>query len=294
MSVSDGQTAAELLALGRQRLAANVNANPRDARLLLGHILERSEAQILALGLDPVEPQQCARFLDLIERRRRGEPFAYLTGHREFYGRPFLVDPRVLIPRPETEHVIETLIDLDLPQGSVVLDVGTGSGCIALTLAAERPDLQVIGADISLSALAVADANRRALGLQGRVQLFAGDLIRAIDPHHVRALVSNPPYVDPSADLPPEVRDHEPSGALFPVPPTAPLHELEPNAEDALAAYRNLLAAQPPFLPGTDLCLEIGFGQSQQVADLAHPGYELIETRPDLAGIPRVLHFRVG
>ena len=152
-----------LLVEARRRLAAAPFAPPaREAGLLLAHALGVSEAQVLARHDEDVPAAAADRFLALLERRLAGEPFAYLTGEREFYGRGFRVDRRVLIPRPETEHLVEAALALPLPPGPRILDLGTGSGCLAVTLAAELPAATVVATDLSLAALAVARANAAA------------------------------------------------------------------------------------------------------------------------------------
>src|SRR4029079_11845729 len=143
-------TIRQLLAEARPRLAAtSFGAPPREALLLLGHVLGLSEAQALARGDSDVPARAEARFRELLERRLTGEPAAYLMGEREFYGRPFFVDSRVLIPRPETEHVVEEALAASLPKRPRILDVGTGSGCLAVTLALEIPGSCVVATDLS-------------------------------------------------------------------------------------------------------------------------------------------------
>src|SRR5262249_44965248 len=146
----------ELLREGRRRLAAGAFAAPREAALLLGAVLGLTEAQAMARDDQAVPPAAAARFEALLERRPAGEPVAYRLGSREFYGRRFAVDPRVLIPRPETEHVVEAALALALPPAPRILDVGTGSGCLAVTLALELPGAFAAAGDLSPGALAVA------------------------------------------------------------------------------------------------------------------------------------------
>lgn len=279
--MSVDRSAQGLLEHARHLIAANPNAETRDVRLLLGHVLGKSEAQVFALGPDALDRADADRFLELVARRAAGEPYAYLVGEREFHGRPFLVDPRVLIPRPETELLVEATLEGDLAEGALVIDVGVGSGCIALTLAAERPDLRVVGIDVSIDALAVASENRRRLGLEDRVRLVGGDLLTALG-RAADVVVSNPPYVERSADLAAEVRDHEPDRALF---------ADACGDADALAAYRRLLGSGEALKPGGRLIVEIGFGQAAAIRKLAGAAFVHRATRSDLAGIERVLEW---
>jgi len=187
----------QLLAEARPRLAAtSFGAPAREASLLLGRVLGLSEAQILAHGEREVPDEAAERFRHLLERRLTGEPTAYLFGEREFYGRSFQVDPRVLIPRPETEHLVEAALTEPLPDRPWILDVGTGSGILAVTLALESPEARVVATDVSPGALAVALANARHLGVRDRVFPVGADLARGLDLGRFDLVVSNPPYID--------------------------------------------------------------------------------------------------
>jgi release factor glutamine methyltransferase len=243
-------TAGQLLAEARPRLAATpFGAPPREAAFLLGHVLGLRETQVLARPERPVPDEAAARFRALVERRLTGEPVAYLTGEREFYGRVFHVDGRVLIPRPETEHVVEEALKLDLPEAPRVLDVGTGSGCLAVTLALEIPRARVVATDLSPGALEVAAGNSRRLG--ARVSFVRLDLTRGLDLSRFDLVVSNPPYVD-RADAPtlsPEVCNFEPHLALF-----------APGAGGDSVLAR-LFAECGELPPGATLLVEIGYGQ---------------------------------
>jgi len=232
--------------------------DPRDVDLLLADALGRSVAWLFAHGDAGVDEHVID---DQVRRRAAGEPLQYIRGRCDFYGREFLVDDRVLIPRPETELLVEQAV-ARAPRGARVVDVGTGSGCIAVTLALERPDLRVVAADISAAALAVARRNRDRLG--ALVALVACDLLEAVN--DVDLIVSNPPYI-PAADiatLQTEVRDHEPRSALTPGP-------------RGTEVIDSLLSSGIPAI------IEIGYGQ-----------YEALRGRvddvvDDLAGIPRVV-----
>ncbi len=269
----------DLLDLGQEHLAGSVEQPRREAALLLGEVLRLSEAQLYARADDDVPEPAALSYGQLIRRRADRIPVAYLLGRREFHGRTFAVDPRVLIPRPETEHLVEAVLNCT-EDGARVLDVGTGSGCIAVTVALERPASRVVATDLSPGALAVAAANCRRHGVEDRVRLVRADLLSALRPGAFDVVVSNPPYIDigewPS--LMPEVRDHEPPEALF--------------AGDGLDFYRRLLAAGGILQAGQRLLLEIGKGQLEAVRDLAERGGLDVEwVVADLAGIPRVLAF---
>jgi release factor glutamine methyltransferase len=271
-------TLGSLRRFGAKLLRETQRIEPREATHLLSHLLGLSEAQVLARDALPVTPPTTATFLAQLTRRLRGEPFAYIVGSREFFGRDFRVDRRALIPRPETEHLIESILDLDLPSAANCLDVGTGSGCIALTLALERPDWRLFATDRSLDALQVAAANRRAFGLEQRLQLLFGDLLAGLRAECFDLLAANPPYVDSSsrATLQPEVHDHEPALALF-------------ATEEGLSVYRRLLRAAESARPGAYLALELGAGQLGAVVDLARGSFAVHGVRTDYAGIDRIL-----
>lgn len=235
----------------------------RDADLLLADLLGRSVAYVHGHGEIELDD---APFDALMQRRVAGEPLQYLRGRTEFYGREFRVDDRVLIPRPETELLVEEALQR-IPRHARVLDVGAGSGCIAATLKLERPDLRVFSVDVSVAALAVARNN-----LQGaQIGLAASDALDSIR-GTFDAIVSNPPYI-PEADvgtLQIEVRGHEPHTALTPGPRGTEVIER--------------LFVAPLVL------LEIGFGQEAAVREIAERhSYRVEAVVPDLAGIPRVV-----
>ena len=242
--------------------------NPRDVDLLLADALGRSPSYLIAHGEEAVDPSPVET---LLARRFSGEPVQYIRGHVEFYGRRFVVDPRVLIPRPETELLVESVL-LRAPRGASVIDIGTGSGCIAVTLKLERPDLRVLGTDLSPAALAVAAHNARSLA--AHLPLLACNILDALR-GPVDVVVSNPPYI-PSADvelLQREVRLHEPRGALTPGARGTETIELIFDAAGAALIF-----------------LEIGFGQEQEVRiAAAERGLQVLEVQNDLAGIPRVV-----
>jgi release factor glutamine methyltransferase len=237
--------------------------NRSDIDLLIADVTGRTTAWIIAHDDTLIEEHALE---EMLQRRLSGEPLQYIRQRAEFFGRDFYVDDRVLIPRPETEILVELAIER-IPQGARVLDIGTGSGCIASLLASSRPDLRVIAADVSVAALVVARRNEAE-------RIVASDLLTAFrKPFDV--IVSNPPYIAEAEveELMTEVRDHEPRIALTPGPlGTEIIERILENAGDAL------------------VILEIAFGQVGAVRDLAESkGLEVEEVRNDLAGIPRVI-----
>lgn len=274
-------TLAQLLAEARPRLAATTfGAPPREAALLLGRLLGLSEAQILAHGEREVPAETAERFRSLLERRLAGEPVAYLLGEREFYGRPFAVDPRVLIPRPETEHVVEEALATPLPERPRILDVGTGSGILPVTLALEIPGARTVGTDVSPGALAVARGNARRHGVSDRARFVGADLARGLDLSRFDLVVSNPPYIDAgdAPSLSPEVVSFEPHVALF-----------APGSGDSVLARLFALLGSG-LRPGIRAIVEIGFGQVEAARRHAEAsGLHFARARPDYAGIPRVV-----
>jgi release factor glutamine methyltransferase len=247
---------------------AGVSATPRlDAELLLCSVLEVDRAQLVIDRDEPVGGAAGERFWALVERRAANEPVAYILGRRAFRRLELAVDPRVLIPRPETELLVE--VGLTLPAGASVVDVGTGSGAVALALKDERPDLRVVGVDASADAVSVARANAARLGLN--VRMFVGDLLSGVG--RVDAVLANLPYVQDGAALPPDVARYEPAGALF-------------GGADGLDLVRRLIAQASSEL----LALEIAPEQAASVAaSMAGAGYREVEVLRDLAGGERVV-----
>lgn len=272
-------TIATLLEEARRALARAPFAPPvREANLLMARCLGLTEAQVLARAREPAPAEAAREFRRLLGRRLRGEPVAYLFGEKEFYGRSFAVDSRVLIPRPETEHLVEAALARTLPRSARILEVGTGSGCIAVTLALELADARIVATDLSLGALQVAAENSARHGVASRVRLVRCDLLQALRQDVFDLVVCNPPYVNPedTQRLSPEVRDFEPHVALF-------------AADGGLDALRRLMAAaQHPAAGG--LIVEIGLGQLDEVRRLAREtSLSVVEVVPDLAGIPRTV-----
>jgi release factor glutamine methyltransferase len=255
-------------------IAAGGSDTPRlDAELLLAGALG---VERVALVTDPrreVAGPAVRAFQDAVRRRSAGrEPVAYILGRRGFRYLQLAVDPRVLVPRPETELLVE--VGLELPAGARVVDVGTGSGAVALALKHERPDLDVVGAEVSADALAVARANAARLGLD--VELVHGDLLAGVG--EVDAVLSNPPYVAERerATLAPEIVRHEPPGALF-------------AGADGLDVIRRLVPAAARSGAAL-LAIEVGAGQAAAVGELVRDaGFARVAARRDLAGIERVV-----
>lgn len=255
-----------------------------DVDVLARHVLGWDRARLLARRLDAAPPAFAAAFDTLVERRADDlVPVAYLTGTREFYGLDFAVTPDVLIPRPETELLVDAALaclDAEPGRGGRLVDVGTGSGCIAVAIAVSRPDARVLALDRSRPALAVARRNAAHHDVRGRVRLAAADLLSAVASGGlVDVIVSNPPYVpDGSLDVAPDVRRHEPRLALF-------------AGRDGLDVVRRLIGAAGRVLrPGGYLLMEIGAGQADAVAEHALDAdtWTVEPFRLDLQGIPRV------
>jgi release factor glutamine methyltransferase len=264
----------------RSRLqAAGVRDPYRDAELLLRHVLGWDQARLVVSGGEDLEEAARARFAALVEARASRRPLQHLTGVQAFWRHDFLVTPDVLVPRPETEHLVELGLEWLAGRGAAqVVDVGTGSGCIAISVAAEVRAARVSAVDLSQAALAVARANAARIG--AGVSLLRGDLLGAFRPASLDLVLSNPPYVDAAdvAGLDPEVGDHEPLLAL--VPP-----------EGWRALYAQLGAqAREVLRAGGALAVEVGAGQAAEVAWLLEEqGLVPRRTVADLAGIPRVV-----
>jgi release factor glutamine methyltransferase len=254
-------------------IGAAGSETPRlDAEVLLAHVLGVDRAELYLRPEREVEGRAIRAYQDLVRRRSAGrEPVAYLVGYRGFRHLDIAVDPRVLIPRPETETLVE--VGLELPQGARVVDVGTGSGALALALKDERPDLDVLATDVSADALDVARANAARLRLD--VAFLQADLLEGVPA--VDAVLSNPPYVA-EADrltLQREITDHEPGIAVF-------------GGGDGLAVALRLVA-QAAATPASLVALEIGQGQAGALARAMEQAGFTTQARADLAGIDRVV-----
>jgi release factor glutamine methyltransferase len=258
-------------------------ANARlEAEFLLAHLLDTDRGGLLVRRTEQLPDVIAEHYASWIDRRAAREPAQHITGTQEFYGLEFRVDSRVLIPRPETEGIIDVVLALDLPPKASVVDLGTGSGCIAVTLAVRRPDLEVHALDISGDALEVARANAALHGVGDRIEFVHADLSAppAGWSGRVNVIVSNPPYV-PAGDLAglqSEVRDHDPRSALVAGPTGLEAYQaLVPVARDLLVSEGHLV-------------LELGFEQDEAVRRLVEAGgFRLVEIRPDMQQIPRIL-----
>jgi release factor glutamine methyltransferase len=270
---------------------ASTSISRRDAETLLLHLLHRDRAYLLAHPEDPLDPATHAQLLTLTGRRAAHEPLQYLTGHQEFFGLDLRVTPATLIPRPETELLVESVLAWARalpPQPLRIIDVGTGTGAIAIALATHLPQAHLFALDISTSALAIAHENALTHNVAHRISFLHSDLLSAL-PHQTvpfDAIVSNPPYVPltDASSLAPEVRDHEPHSALFAGP-------------SGLDIYRRLIPQTlrtPPHAalrPGGLLALEFGFGQHESLRTLLTtqpPTFTAIQILNDYAAIPRV------
>ena len=257
--------------------------SPRlDAELLLAHVLDVDRIHLYTQYDRPLIDEELSAFRALVKRRSRREPCAYILGNREFWSLELAVDPRVLIPRPDTEVLVETVLKLlDTDSAGHLVDIGTGSGAIAIAVASERPLLQVAATDTSEDALDLARKNASTHQLEERISFFEGDLLDAL-PDTWRPLdfvVSNPPYVEERDrdDIQPEVRDFEPANALF-------------AGEDGLDVIRRLIPqARLSLRPGGYLLFEIGHRQAEAVRDLlATQDFEDIEVITDYGDRDRV------
>lgn len=263
------------LAQAEARLrSAGVDSPRLDAQVLASHGLKRSRAWVLAHG-----NYDAPTSLDALLIRREGrEPLAYITGTREFFGRAFAVGPGCLVPRQETEAVVELALEVVQP-GDRVLDVGTGSGCIAVTLAFESPSVEIWASDRETDALAWAETNVRTH--HAPVQLLRADVLRGIARGAFDVVVSNPPYIDATADLQPEVADHEPPTALF-------------ASDEGLALYRQL-ADQAREIECRTLVVEAGDGMADDITKVfSQAGLKLLSAKKDGLGQWRALAFGPG
>ncbi len=250
-----------------------------DAELLMARTLDVDRVGVYLAHDRPMTDDETVSMRGLVRRRGKGLPVAYLLGSKEFYGIDLQVDARVLVPRPETEGVVDRALELLEDRPADVVDVGTGCGAIACALACEHAQVQVLATEIDPQALEVAKANITRTVPDGRVTVVQADLLGPAQPSSQDMIVSNPPYVaegDPS--LHPNVASHEPAIALY-------------GGQDGLAIYRRLApAAARALKPGGWLVLELGQGQADAVTELVeHAGLGRVDVRSDLAGIPRVL-----
>jgi release factor glutamine methyltransferase len=292
-------TLRDFLQYGESQLSAGPHPDraKRDAEALLLHLVGKNKAWLMAHANDDFAGCSAIRYASLLERRLKGDPIQYITGETEFYGLPFRVTPNVLIPRPETEHLVERCLALATHPGAPsfrppspaewestnptppirVLDIGTGSGAIAIALGHNLSSADITATDVSPHALSLAEENAKRNGVA--IRFLQGDLLAPVAGETFDLIVSNPPYV-PATDrdsLSVEVRDHEPSLALF-------------AGNDGLEIYRRLI---PQAFAALTRCgfvaLEIGYGQQPALQSLlADTGFTNIEFTSDLQGIPRV------
>jgi len=267
-----------------ERLEERARGDARlDAETLLMHVLSRDRAYLYAYPELELSCRELNKYNELLRRRASGEPLQYITGHQQFWGLDLLINPSVLIPRPETEHAVETALELlRSVEAPKIIDVGTGSGCIALALASELQKADIDAVDLSAPALEVARLNAERFGLE-RIRFRQNDLLAAFL-HNGPAfdlVISNPPYVgEREADkLQIEVRQHEPHSALF-------------GGEEGLDIYRRLIPQAAEVLKrGGWLVMEIGYSQEQAVRELLTDWRE-VRSVGDLQGIPRVIASR--
>jgi release factor glutamine methyltransferase len=281
--VADKYHIAEVLKESSRILeAAGVPEARREAGSLLSFVLGKDRTFLISHAEDPVDDDSLDQLREFVKRRAAGEPLQYITGVQDFYGREFRVTPDVLIPRPETELLVEAAIGVTKNENAVICDVGTGSGCIAITLLCELPDARAVALDKSAAALEIAKLNAAKQSVTERVEFVVSDCFETLNSneHQFDLIVSNPPYVSASAlaGLQREVRDHEPLVALSPGP-------------DGLSVIRRLLSEAPAFLkPNGHMLMEIGFDQGEAVYNLVDNSvWSLLEVRPDLQSIPRIV-----
>ena len=249
-----------------------------DAEVLARHALGWDRARLVADGRDPMPADVDREYSALIERRATREPVAFITGRREFWGLDFDVSPDVLIPRPETELIVEAACDRLSRRDAVrtIVDVGTGSGCLAIALAREFPDARVLAIDISAAALGVATRNAERHGVDRQVTFVRADLLESVQ-GPVDLVVANPPYVPSGVELSPDIVRFEPAIALY-------------SGSDGLTLVKRLVSSvRPRLADGGLFVVEFGLGQDDEVDTLARDaGWQEIEIRDDLQGIPRV------
>jgi release factor glutamine methyltransferase len=282
-------TISQAIAEGASKLhAAGIQQERRTAGLLLCHAIGIDRTHLLTKSEEQIDDVKYKAYLGLVERRAAGEPVQYLTGHQEFYGLDFFVSPDVLIPRPETELLVEQALKIVDTQGlkrPLIVDVGTGSGCIAITLAVNLLNARLIAIDASDRALIIGLNNAAKHQVIDRIEFLEGDLLKPLVNRGLEAsvdlIVSNPPYVDEDlkSSIQREVRDWEPHGALF-------------GGVNGIEFYRRLVSECPEYLKsGGHLLFEIGCGQLEAIEGMlaGSPSLKLVEVTNDLQGIPRTL-----
>ena len=275
-------TVADAIRAAAERLCATSDTARLDAELLMAHVLGVSRSQLLLLRMRDDAAPHAAGFDRLVERRAAHEPVAHLLGVQEFFGLEFAVTPDTLIPRGDSETIVQAALDC-APHDARVLDMGTGSGALLLAFLHERPDAKGVGIDASAAALAVASANGQRLGLAERAQFVQANWLEsgwAHDLGRFDLVLCNPPYVESDAILDPDVREFEPATALFAGP-------------EGLDDYRAIVPQLGKLLvPGGVAIFEIGAGQAEAVGAIASESGFAAETRRDLADRPRALILR--
>ena len=275
-------TIADAIRAAAERLCATSDTARLDAELLMAHVLGVSRSQLLLLRMRDEAAPHAAGFDRLVERRAAHEPVAHLLGVQEFFGLEFAVTPDTLIPRGDSETIVQAALDC-APHDARVLDMGTGSGALLLAFLHERPDAKGVGIDASAAALAVASANGQRLGLAERAQFVQANWLEsgwAHDLGRFDLVLCNPPYVESDAILDPDVREFEPATALFAGP-------------EGLDDYRAIVPQLGKLLvPGGVAIFEIGAGQAEAVGAISSESGFAAETRRDLADRPRALILR--
>jgi release factor glutamine methyltransferase len=269
----------EVLRQAARQLSPHSSSPRLDAEVLLAHLLHTGRASLLARSTSTVDPAVLSSYGELIGRRTTGEPIAYLTGHKEFYGLDLCITPEVLVPRPETESAVEACLQL-LPstETSQMADIGTGSGAILVAVCKHRPYVKAFGTDISPAAIEVAKHNCRAHGIEEQVTLLVGHLLEPLT-GRVDLIVANLPYVPPG-EASPDVATWEPQVAVF------------GGGEDGTALIREFLAEAPHYLlPGGTVIMETAHSQGKIVSELARAAFPgaSVEVRKDLAGYDRII-----
>ena len=284
MTRSESWSIAQVLRWAADDFGRRGLPSPRlDAELLLGHVLGVDRIRLIVEATKPLAESELSAYRELIKRRRRGEPIAYIRGEREFYGRTFRVDPRVLVPRPDTETLVETALTRTLSRSLYgrALDLCTGSGCVAVSFALERRTWRVTGLDVSAAAARLARENADRLGAAFSTRWLVGDLYEPLSAgERFELITANPPYIPHGeiATLDADVRDFEPHLALD-------------GGADGLSLLRRIIERGPEFLaPGGVLALEVGHDQASQVSALLEArGFRAIERARDYGRIERVV-----
>jgi release factor glutamine methyltransferase len=281
--LGDAWTIARVLRWAAEDFAKRKSPSPRlDAEVLLANALGTDRVRLVIESERELEPAELGLYRSLIERRRRGEPVAYILGRREFFGLNFVVDKRALVPRPDTETLVEVALERTRPRSQYgrALDLCTGSGCVAVAFAKTRPTWRVTATDISTDALSLAWENARRLGVAFSLATIPGDLFAPVENERFELVLANPPYI-PSADiatLDPDVREFEPHHALD-------------GGADGLDLVRAVVSSAPRHLvPGGVLAVEVGFDQAPRTRALFEAaGFTAIESRRDYGGHERVV-----